>query len=733
MDDHIGMDGESVMIEDGGEIEYADADSAYQLSADQSQHGHVSGHAHHEGAGGGFQLQEEHVVVTGDDVVDGGQVVVATDADGGFHHQVVYQQPHEVFEQEEEAAAAAAVAVAEGVTFQEVSAAGDFQLQQAEHSLDNGNIEFQLKDTAIPEEEFNWDRVDRLKMAIQAVEVDEIPCRRASKLFNLPESTVRRHLKDPDIKVNRPGRAPALPQEVEQSIMKHAADMSDLGHSYNTREFLELIAEVQQYLFPEESAFKDDLPHRSYLKRFMTRCPELTVRKRCVVPTTGRILSRNESMANYYYRLEELLNDNDVKDNPDHIFIMEESVICHGDSTQGEVLFPPAARMSLDDDEDEDREMTTVVGCGSAHGNPIPPFIVYKGFKKKNELLDGAYPGTDSVVSPNGLMNSDTMVKFLYHADTYFPSERPVLLLYNGQSTHIFSQIIHVARQMGIVLFVMPPFATNSQMSSDMNYFLSLKGSWPEAWTSYMKKYGAHMVCRGNLAKIVAEAYPRAMTSTNLRTSFRTMGILPYAPPITPRPYTRPVMVRPSDPHKSYYRCRETLMPQCHGCALHCPRPMKLEPLAFTFGARPAPVPRQPKQPKLGAAAQTTVMTSAAAAATPGVSGRKRGVGVRPGVLGRHSQQTTAAAAVTAAAVAAAAANTNTANMGGTVCEICLQSWDESGPGQTWIGCDRCDRWHHLTCIASNKRPRDFENDTFLCRHCEQDSAQQNAVDIPLM
>ena len=64
--------------------------------------------------------------------------------------------------------------------------------------------------------------------------------------------------------------------------MKHAADMSDLGHSYSTKEFLELIAEVQQYLYPEESAFKDDLPHRSYLKRFMTRCPELTVRKRKV-------------------------------------------------------------------------------------------------------------------------------------------------------------------------------------------------------------------------------------------------------------------------------------------------------------------------------------------------------------------------------------------------------------------------------------------------------------------
>ena len=32
-----------------------------------------------------------------------------------------------------------------------------------------------------------------------------------------------------------------------------------------------------------------------------------------VVPTTGKILGRNEAMANYYYRLEELLDDNDIK------------------------------------------------------------------------------------------------------------------------------------------------------------------------------------------------------------------------------------------------------------------------------------------------------------------------------------------------------------------------------------------------------------------------------------
>ena len=78
------------------------------------------------------------------------------------------------------------------------------------HSLDEqGDLQqgveyadetLQLQQEDVVGEEENWDRVERLKMAIQAVEVDEIPCRRASRLFNLPESTVRRHLKDPEVR-----------------------------------------------------------------------------------------------------------------------------------------------------------------------------------------------------------------------------------------------------------------------------------------------------------------------------------------------------------------------------------------------------------------------------------------------------------------------------------------------------------------------------------------------------
>ena len=80
--------------------------------------------------------------------------------------------------------------------------------------MESGGIEFtdetlQLQQEDVVGEDESWDRIERLKMAIQAVEVDEIPCRRASRLFNLPESTVRRHLKDPEVR----GAAAVLARE----------------------------------------------------------------------------------------------------------------------------------------------------------------------------------------------------------------------------------------------------------------------------------------------------------------------------------------------------------------------------------------------------------------------------------------------------------------------------------------------------------------------------------------
>jgi hypothetical protein len=49
----------------------------------------------------------------------------------------------------------------------------------------------------------------------------------------------------------------------------------------------------------------------------------------------------------------------------------------------------------------------TILGRGNAIGTQIPPFFVFKGKRMRNELLEGASPGTKGTVTESGWSNSD--------------------------------------------------------------------------------------------------------------------------------------------------------------------------------------------------------------------------------------------------------------------------------------------------------------------------------------
>ena len=44
----------------------------------------------------------------------------------------------------------------------------------------------------------------------------------------------------------------------------------------------------------------------------------------------------------------------------------------------------------------------TVIGCGNAAGNHVPPYFIFPGKKWMDELLEGASPGTTGTMSLAG-------------------------------------------------------------------------------------------------------------------------------------------------------------------------------------------------------------------------------------------------------------------------------------------------------------------------------------------
>lgn len=95
------------------------------------------------------------------------------------------------------------------------------------------------------------------------------------------------------------------------------------------------------------------------------------------------------------------------------------------------------------------RESTTVLMGGNADGEKLPPLIVFKG---KNVWDTWMAPHNPRVPQPcyaassNGWMESD--IFFNYFEKTFLKScgsERPILLIYDGHTTHIDERVIKCA------------------------------------------------------------------------------------------------------------------------------------------------------------------------------------------------------------------------------------------------------------------------------------------------
>lgn len=102
-----------------------------------------------------------------------------------------------------------------------------------------------------------------------------------------------------------------------------------------------------------------------------------------------------------------------------------------------------------------------------------------------NWVCDKVYPGTQITVSDNGWMTSDIFYDWFQKFCSSI-TQRPLLLLYDGHSTHINLKLIQKAREEKVTLMKLPPHTTDRLQPLDVCCFRPLKVKWDKAiaeWT----------------------------------------------------------------------------------------------------------------------------------------------------------------------------------------------------------------------------------------------------------
>ncbi|CAK1599673.1 unnamed protein product [Parnassius mnemosyne] len=180
----------------------------------------------------------------------------------------------------------------------------------------------------------------------------------------------------------------------------------------------------------------------------------------------------------YFKKLKEIMEKLAVQDKPAHIYNIDEKA-CQLMLHKSSLVLAQKGVKRVHTLASEHAENVTIVSCGNANGNTIPPMILFKGKRLKPEWEYNLPPGSLVAMTPKGSMNSETFVKWIHHF-AKFKTPGPCLLIFDGASSHLDYNIVDVADKHDITLLCLPSNTTHELQPMDKAVFRAFEHYWDQ-------------------------------------------------------------------------------------------------------------------------------------------------------------------------------------------------------------------------------------------------------------
>lgn len=318
---------------------------------------------------------------------------------------------------------------------------------------------------------------EELIAAMNAIR-DGMPPFRASKIFKIPRRTLRNHLKSGSLK-KKLGRNPILFEVQERGLVGQIGRLCDIGMPLTPR-----ILRKSVYSFVKENKIRHsfsihkEIAGKKWLKCFYSRHPEIAKRRAQKLNPARAQKINHEIVDDYFEKLKTIMLDKKFHGKPNRIYNMDEkgcqltlhhqqTVLSHKGARRVHLVAP------------EHGENVSVVACANALGQTIPPLIIFKGVRVKPEWYITLPEESKILMTKKGSMTTDAFIQWLDHF-AKFKSPGPVLLIFDGASSHLDIRIVETAEQHEITLFCLPSNTTHVSQPLNKAVFRSFEAYWDE-------------------------------------------------------------------------------------------------------------------------------------------------------------------------------------------------------------------------------------------------------------
>ncbi|XP_045542072.1 MFS-type transporter clz9-like [Papilio machaon] len=337
--------------------------------------------------------------------------------------------------------------------------------------------------------------------------------------YNIPRTTLRRHIATGSAK-KKLGRYKAVftPQQ-EEELLEYVFHMDNIFFGLTKEDFLHLIfqyAEANNIPNP----FKNGTAGHDFYKGFIKRHPNLTLRR--PEPTSiARARGFNRSQV---YRFFDLLETEIEKHQIDamRLYNMDETGIQTSSNKPPRVLTTLGKKQVGFIASTERGRTTTVICCCNAAGSFLPPLMIFARKRMAPNLLDGAPPGTQAIVSDNGWTNGTVFLDWLrFFIDTVRPTaEKKVLLIMDNHESHKYLPALEFASKCHVIFVSLAPHTTHRMQPLDLCVYGPLKTYFERSVAIFQKTYVGRIINQKYVARLFGTAYLRAATTQNAKQLF---------------------------------------------------------------------------------------------------------------------------------------------------------------------------------------------------------------------
>jgi len=179
----------------------------------------------------------------------------------------------------------------------------------------------------------------------------------------------------------------------------------------------------------------------------------------------------------------------------------------------------------------------TLMVCGSARGELMPPLFIFPGVYQLPGLLKDAPEGSMQTVQESGWMTQEIFYEWIQKFIAFVAGKRgteedengnmvprKVLLVTDGHNSRISLKAALLARDNGVIILILPPHTTHAIQPLDKAWFGAWKGFYYIAVDEM--NLNARNISKYDLGKLVAIAWEQ-MTSRVMKQGFISTGICP--------------------------------------------------------------------------------------------------------------------------------------------------------------------------------------------------------------